>query len=242
MRVDTVLSRRAPSRPRPAPDDAAVRPAHYLVLLATVVVLNVVGVVMVLSASSVVSLTTYGSAWYFFERQLIWTLLGAVAFAGEPMVFPMTSDGAAISQFFRQLERRSRLGVDRDRSIANFPTIAKRADKHAVLPVVIEHIDRGQRVEHAGRQQNAPRANAFARAEGDRKPTVVTLDRGDGIVAHLDARVMRNLFARDPQKFCGRSSVARKEPVHAFDVCVAWIAVIEQHDAAPRAPQQESGR
>ncbi|MBV9949934.1 MAG: VWA domain-containing protein [Myxococcales bacterium] len=29
---------------------------------------------------------------------------GAVAFAGEPMSFPLTSDGAAISQFFRQLE------------------------------------------------------------------------------------------------------------------------------------------
>ena len=32
-------------------------------------VLNVVGVVMVLSASSVASLTDYGSAWYFFDRQ-----------------------------------------------------------------------------------------------------------------------------------------------------------------------------
>jgi Ca-activated chloride channel family protein len=29
---------------------------------------------------------------------------GAVAFAGEPMAFPLTSDGAAIAQFFRQLE------------------------------------------------------------------------------------------------------------------------------------------
>lgn len=28
---------------------------------------------------------------------------GAVAFAGEPMAFPLTSDGAAIAQFFRQL-------------------------------------------------------------------------------------------------------------------------------------------
>jgi Ca-activated chloride channel family protein len=28
---------------------------------------------------------------------------GAVAFAGEPMSFPLTSDGAAIAQFFRQL-------------------------------------------------------------------------------------------------------------------------------------------
>jgi cell division protein FtsW len=71
-------SGRAPVRP--ASDARSAAPAHYLLLLITVAVLNVVGVVMVLSASSVVSLTTYGSAWYFFERQLIWTVLGAVAF------------------------------------------------------------------------------------------------------------------------------------------------------------------
>jgi len=70
----------APSRPHRRPPTAAPRPAHYLVLIATVAVLNVVGMVMVLSASSVLSLTTYGSAWYFFERQLVWTVLGALAF------------------------------------------------------------------------------------------------------------------------------------------------------------------
>jgi cell division protein FtsW len=65
---------------RPPAGDA-VRPAHYLLLVATVAVLNAIGVVMVLSASSVLSLTTYGSAWYFFERQLVWTLVGVVGFA-----------------------------------------------------------------------------------------------------------------------------------------------------------------
>jgi cell division protein FtsW len=65
--------RTAPAKP--------VRPAHYLLLLGTVAVLNVIGVVMVLSASSVVSITTHGSAWYFFERQLIWTVLGVIGFA-----------------------------------------------------------------------------------------------------------------------------------------------------------------
>jgi cell division protein FtsW len=57
------------------------RPSVYVLLLTTVGVLNVVGVVMVLSASSVASLTNYGSAWYFFERQVLWTLLGALVFA-----------------------------------------------------------------------------------------------------------------------------------------------------------------
>jgi cell division protein FtsW len=36
---------------------------------------------MVLSASSVASLTDYGSPWYFFLRQLLWTVIGIVAFA-----------------------------------------------------------------------------------------------------------------------------------------------------------------
>jgi cell division protein FtsW len=48
--------------------------------VATVAVLNVVGIVMVLSASSVASLTNYGSPWYFFFRQLMWTVLGLGAF------------------------------------------------------------------------------------------------------------------------------------------------------------------
>jgi cell division protein FtsW len=59
----------------------APRPAHFLLLLAIIGVLVTIGVVMVLSASSVVSLTSYGNAWHFFERQLVWTLLGVVAFA-----------------------------------------------------------------------------------------------------------------------------------------------------------------
>lgn len=37
-------------------------------------------------------------------RELAGARFGAVAFAGEPIGFPMTSDGAAIAQFFRQLE------------------------------------------------------------------------------------------------------------------------------------------
>lgn len=42
--------------------------------------LNVIGVVMVLSASSVAALGEYGSPWFFFRRQLFWLLLGIVAF------------------------------------------------------------------------------------------------------------------------------------------------------------------
>ncbi len=75
------MTTRTAHHPAQAAEASTVRPAHYLLLLVVVAVLNVVGVVMVLSASSVVSLTTYGSAWYFFERQMIWTVLGVIGFA-----------------------------------------------------------------------------------------------------------------------------------------------------------------
>jgi cell division protein FtsW len=50
------------------------------VIVALVVVLNLIGLVMILSASSVQALTNYGSAWYVFERQFAWAMIGAVAF------------------------------------------------------------------------------------------------------------------------------------------------------------------
>lgn len=56
------------------------RPAGYVLLLATIAVLNVVGLVMVLSASSVSSLSNYGSSWFFFRRQILWIALGVAAF------------------------------------------------------------------------------------------------------------------------------------------------------------------
>ncbi len=55
-------------------------PGTYVMLVATIAVLNVVGAVMVLSASSVVSIDGHGSAWYTFTRQLAWTLLGVIGF------------------------------------------------------------------------------------------------------------------------------------------------------------------
>ncbi len=56
------------------------RTPSFVVLCATVGVLNIVGLVMILSASSVAALADYGSSWYFFERQLVWALIGLVTF------------------------------------------------------------------------------------------------------------------------------------------------------------------
>jgi cell division protein FtsW len=72
--------RRASARHSRTAPRATFLSSTPLLLVLTVAVLNIIGVVMVLSASSVSSLTDYGSPWYFFLRQLLWTLLGIVAF------------------------------------------------------------------------------------------------------------------------------------------------------------------
>lgn len=55
------------------------KPASFVLLLTLVTVLIVIGLIMVLSASSVESLRQYGSSWAIFERQVLWVILGVVA-------------------------------------------------------------------------------------------------------------------------------------------------------------------
>lgn len=52
----------------------------FWLLITLVVILCLLGVVMVLSASSIVSLQSYGSPWHFFIRQWIWLLIGCAGF------------------------------------------------------------------------------------------------------------------------------------------------------------------
>ncbi|MGH9106602.1 MAG: putative lipid II flippase FtsW [Acidimicrobiales bacterium] len=54
--------------------------SSYFLLLGTVAVLSLGGLVMVLSASSVASLSRLGTPWWYFEHQGIYLGLGAVAF------------------------------------------------------------------------------------------------------------------------------------------------------------------
>ena len=55
------------------------RTSGFVLLLSLTVALDLIGLVMVLSASSVEALSRYGSSWVFFEKQLLWVVLGAVA-------------------------------------------------------------------------------------------------------------------------------------------------------------------
>lgn len=69
----TSIARRAPSV-----SAAANHPAVLLSI--TVAALVVTGLVMVLSASSVSSYARYGSSFLFFQRQILWTVIGVVGY------------------------------------------------------------------------------------------------------------------------------------------------------------------
>ena len=62
------------------PDAAPVRRSGYMLLVAVVAMLCMVGLVMVLSAASVASLRSFGTPWRYFERQGMYLGAGAVAF------------------------------------------------------------------------------------------------------------------------------------------------------------------
>lgn len=62
------------------PAAARARRSGYMPVVTIVTVLCLVGLVMVLSASSVASLRSYGDPWRFFERQGMYMCMGAVAF------------------------------------------------------------------------------------------------------------------------------------------------------------------
>jgi cell division protein FtsW len=64
---------------RAEPRAAATRDSGWIVLAAVVGVLSTIGLMMVLSASSVEAFRSHGGAWVFFLRQLVWVAIGALA-------------------------------------------------------------------------------------------------------------------------------------------------------------------
>ena len=76
-------------RVHPSPPEQAglpARPSRAAWLCIIVGVLCLLGLMMVLSASSVEALHAYGGAWMFFQRQLMWVGLGALAMVGAMQV------------------------------------------------------------------------------------------------------------------------------------------------------------
>ena len=60
-------------------DPRAGDDSGWVLLAAIVAMLCTIGLMMVLSASSVEALRSYGGAWVFFQRQIVWVTIGAVA-------------------------------------------------------------------------------------------------------------------------------------------------------------------
>jgi len=80
-RTGDVSRRQAPTKRHqlqpPAADDSG-----WVLLAAIVAMLCTIGLMMVLSASSVEALRSYGGAWIFFQRQVMWVAIGAAVLAG----------------------------------------------------------------------------------------------------------------------------------------------------------------
>jgi cell division protein FtsW len=66
---------------RPTRERTAAIGGSFWLLVILVSILCLIGVVMVLSASSIVSLHQFGSPWHFFGRQLMWLAIGSLGFA-----------------------------------------------------------------------------------------------------------------------------------------------------------------
>jgi cell division protein FtsW len=66
----------APARPAARPSTAASKGGSFWLLVFLVSILCLIGVVMVLSASSILSLSSYGTPWHYFLRQWIWLSIG----------------------------------------------------------------------------------------------------------------------------------------------------------------------
>jgi cell division protein FtsW len=66
-------------RARRQPKEIVAKPSTFYLLVGIVGVLVVIGLVMVLSASSVQSQREYGSTWSYFLRQSIWTVFSVIA-------------------------------------------------------------------------------------------------------------------------------------------------------------------
>ena len=77
MRTETTR----PTRAEPPVADTG-RDSGWVLLAAIVAMLSTIGLMMVLSASSVEALRSYGGAWVFFQRQAMWVAIGALALIG----------------------------------------------------------------------------------------------------------------------------------------------------------------
>jgi len=76
---------RKPAGKRVRPVEPTVDDTGWVLLAAIVAMLCTIGLMMVLSASSVEALRSYGGAWVFFTRQVMWVAIGAAVLVGAAL-------------------------------------------------------------------------------------------------------------------------------------------------------------
>jgi cell division protein FtsW len=76
MKTDPGRNPKRPGQPTPSRKPGG----SFWVLIFLIAILCLIGVVMVLSASSIVSLRQYGSPWHYFIRQALWLAVGSIGF------------------------------------------------------------------------------------------------------------------------------------------------------------------
>jgi cell division protein FtsW len=77
--ADSTAAAGAPVEDGGASGPSARPPTTFVGIVFLVAVFNLLGLVMVLSASSVLAHDTHGSSWYYVSRQALWMLVGTVA-------------------------------------------------------------------------------------------------------------------------------------------------------------------
>ncbi|MGI8810646.1 MAG: putative lipid II flippase FtsW [Acidimicrobiales bacterium] len=88
MPTDTATLTREPKKPTPtraATVDPSLDETGWVLLAAIVAMLCTIGLMMVLSASSVEGLRSYGGAWVFFTRQIMWVAIGSAVLTGATL-------------------------------------------------------------------------------------------------------------------------------------------------------------
>lgn len=99
-------------------------------------------------------------------------------------------------QFLRELDRVIGLSVDHDRSIPEFPAVAKWTDEYVAPPIFLQLLDVRQLVSNAVCQQQPLARKLFARFQSDRESVAHGAHFLDSGIDEFDTRIPFEFFSR----------------------------------------------
>ena len=138
----------------------------------------------------------------------------------------------------RQSKTAASFGVDSERLVAMFPSIAVGAVMNADAVEVVNTGDLRQSVGYARREQNFAPRNSFTGVQLYCEARAFAAYGLDRIVAEADI-VRFQVGARQFQKLVGRNAVASQVAVHMPRVAVALLACITNQDLAAASSEDQ---